>query len=203
MLVVSCDTCGRRQLLPLSRVLTLTTDSDHDTNRLVHQITYRCWCEHLGRQRILGPAIAGSDAPVAVAAPVTIGHRQPEAGEPTERQAPNTEAQSALPAGDVIAELCWPQSRAVGCNGTLRSWDDLHVSRRHPCCWTNERGVVRGICSHLVRYLRPERSLKLWSVRSGSRTPGPCLGVHVDRAVVQDGVDHDREEAGGRQLVRD
>lgn len=54
MLVVVCPRCSCRELLPLSRVLAVTSGLEHD-GRVVHRLDYRCWCGHTGTDVIHGP----------------------------------------------------------------------------------------------------------------------------------------------------
>lgn len=57
LLVVLCEACQGRQLIPLSRVVSLVATTDREAGRVVHEIVYRCWCDHVGLHRIVGPRL--------------------------------------------------------------------------------------------------------------------------------------------------
>ncbi|WP_432936465.1 hypothetical protein ACQPXM_23065 [Kribbella sp. CA-253562] len=59
MIVITCGHCGKRQLLPLTMVNGMTRTVDDD-GRVVHQLTYTCWCGRPGVKTIRGPVAAGS-----------------------------------------------------------------------------------------------------------------------------------------------
>lgn len=54
VLVVSCASCSKEQLLSPSRVLGLTSEVNDD-GRVLHHLHFRCWCGHTGTELIPGP----------------------------------------------------------------------------------------------------------------------------------------------------
>jgi hypothetical protein len=53
MIVITCVHCGKRQLLPLTMVNGMTRTVDDD-GRVIHRLTYTCWCGGSGIKTIRG-----------------------------------------------------------------------------------------------------------------------------------------------------